>query len=137
MTTTIFVPGKPAPQGSTKAYVVGGRARVTSDNPQTYSWRGVVAAVVRNAIGPGIQLPSGPVALGLEFAMPRRASEPKRVTPAHVRKPDLDKLTRAALDALTGLVFTDDSQVVSFDRLCKRTAEIGEQPGVLITWREA
>lgn len=46
---TIQVHGLPIPQGSMKGFVVGGRARVTSDNPRTRPWK---AAVIL-AIDPG------------------------------------------------------------------------------------
>jgi crossover junction endodeoxyribonuclease RusA len=131
----VFVPGRPIPQGSTKAYLPKGHTRpiVTADNTQTKPWRADVQAHVRQAVGPTIQIPDGPVVLDLKFVMPRRAAEPKRITPAHVRKPDLDKLIRAVLDALTGIVFTDDAQVVDIGA-GKVTALIGEQPGVHIGW---
>jgi len=35
--------------------------------------------------------------------------------PRHVGKPDIDKLCRAVLDALTGIAYADDSQVVALD----------------------
>jgi crossover junction endodeoxyribonuclease RusA len=129
----VFVPGKAIPQGSTKAYVVRGRARVTSDNAETVPWRADVSAYVRAVVGSQIQYPSEAVALALEFRLPRRKAEPRRVTPAHTRKPDLDKLVRAICDALTGIVYTDDAQVVEMT-VSKRTASLGEQPGALITW---
>ncbi len=134
-TTTgdVFIPGVPKPQGSMKAYVVGGHAKVTSDNKALGPWRADIAAHIRSHIGPRIAIPEGPVCVAVEFVMPRRAAEPKRVTPAHTRKPDLDKMLRACLDALTGLVFTDDGQVDVLGGL-KRTAEPGEQPGAWIRW---
>lgn len=131
----VFVPGVPVPQGSTKAFVRGGRAMVTHSNSKTMPWRADIQAHVRGEVGSAIAFPEGPVSVGLRFVMPRRAAEPKRVTPAHTRKPDLDKLVRAVLDGLTGIVFTDDSQVV-FVGAGKRTAAIGEQPGVRIQWTE-
>lgn len=136
MTTTaaVFVPGTPIPQGSARAFVVKGRAVVTGANAKTNPWRADIAAHVRSAIGATIVYPTEPVALSLDFVMPRRKAEPKRVTPAHTRKPDLDKNCRAVLDAIDGLVYTDDSQVTTLIA-SKRTAEIGEQPGVYITWR--
>jgi crossover junction endodeoxyribonuclease RusA len=132
----VFVPGTPAPQGSLKAFARrgGGHPIVTSDNPRMMPWRADVAAIVRAAIGPAILYPTGPVSIGLSFVLPRRAAEPKRITPAHTRKPDLDRLTRAVADALTGLVYADDAQVGAFHRLEKRTAAIAEQPGVWLDW---
>jgi crossover junction endodeoxyribonuclease RusA len=129
----VFIPGRPVPQGSTKAFVVKGHAVVTSDNPATKPWRSEVAAIVRESVGPAIAYPTGAVALRMMFLMPRRAAEPKRVTPAHTRKPDLDKLTRAVFDAVSGILVTDDAQFVRIDAE-KRTAWIGQQPGLVLSW---
>lgn len=50
-----------------------------------------------------------------------------------MKRPDVDKLSRAVLDALSMAgIWGDDSQVT---HLCatKRVAEIGEEPGCRIT----
>ena len=39
----VFVPGIPVPQGSTKAFVRGGRAIVTSANAKLRPWRSTVS----------------------------------------------------------------------------------------------
>lgn len=44
----------------------------------------------------------------------------------HTRKPDLDKLTRSIKDALTGVIYNDDSQIVGLH--CFK--EYGDEPGV-------
>lgn len=129
----VFIPGTPRPQGSARAFVVKGRAVVTGANAKTSPWRADIHAKMLAAIGDRILIPEGPVAIGLEFVMPRRAAEPKRVTPAHSRKPDGDKLERAVWDALTGVLFTDDSQIDVWGGM-KRTAAVGEQPGVWVQW---
>ena len=63
--------------------------------------------------------------------MPRPKSAPKRSTPAAIKRPDIDKLARAVLDALTGVWLEDDSHVVCL-RATKRIALPGELPGVAI-----
>lgn len=140
---TVFVPGEPAPQGSVKGFVVAGHAKVTHDNGKTMPWRSEIQAAIekqagRDAVGPlRIQFPDDePVALDIEFIMPRRRSEPKRRTRPHTRKPDGDKLARSVADALTGVVYRDDAQVVAMS-WSKRTAETGEMPGARITWGPA
>ena len=133
-TGNVFVPGVPIPQGSHKAFIIGGHAKVTESNKALNPWRADVHAALRTLIGNHIPIPEGPVAVDLAFTMPRRKTEPKRRTPPHTRKPDIDKLTRGILDAMTGLVFTDDAQV-TYLRCTKHTAPLGDQPGVLITWR--
>lgn len=76
---------------------------------------------------------SGGVSLWLDFIMPRPTRTPKTNTPPAVKKPDLDKLARAALDAIdTAEVYHDDSQVTHL-RCTKRLASFGEQPGLYIT----
>jgi crossover junction endodeoxyribonuclease RusA len=92
-------------------------------------WRAVVALTV------GEQTTSvldGPVRIELQFVMPRPKATPKRSTPPAVKKPDLDKLTRAVLDAITGVSYRDDSQVVDLVA-SKRIAELGEPPGLALT----
>lgn len=49
------------------------------------------------------------VAIHLAFYFPRPASLAKRVT-RHIRKPDFDKLIRAAADAFTSVLYIDDAQ---------------------------
>lgn len=137
-TRSLFVPGKPIPEGSTRAYVIKGHAAVTHNNNNALRpWRAEIHAMIRSMIPTRtIDIPDGPVAVALWFVMPRRAAEPKRTTPAHTRKPDLDKLARAVLDAMTGVAYSDDGQVTTL-AAHKRTAIAGEQPGVLIEWVRA
>ena len=106
--------GRPQPKGSTRAFVPKGWARpiVTSDNKGVKAWEQAVRYEAQRA-AQGTFF-SGPVALILSFDLPRPASLPKRVT-EHITRPDLDKLTRAVGDALTGVLWRDDSQVVCLD----------------------
>lgn len=133
MSVLLFVPGVPAPQGSARAFVRGNRAIITHDNKKTMPWRDSIAWHARARFNIDSIMWPRPSALHVEvdFVMPRRKAEPKRVTPAHTRKPDVDKLARAVLDALTGILFEDDSQVVALIA-GKRTADVSEQPGAHI-----
>jgi crossover junction endodeoxyribonuclease RusA len=108
--------GKPEPQGSTKAFIPKGwnRAIITSDNRKLKPWR---QELTRAAVAVAIQLNGYPVqrevpvCVRIEFYLAKPASTPKRITrPA--KKPDIDKLTRAVFDSLTGTIITDDSQIV-------------------------
>lgn len=73
----------------------------------------------------------GPVGIALTFFMPRPKSLPKTRPTPMTKRPDIDKLARAALDALTGCFFTDDARVT---RLMteKRYADIGAPVGVSV-----
>lgn len=129
-----FVPGTPEPQGSTRAFVNKrtGRAIVTSDNKDLKSWRVDMATAFHAALGTGDKPRfTGPVEVSATFRMPRTKSMPKTKEKPHTVKPDLDKLTRAACDALTqGRVIADDALIVAYGRLEKRYALSGEMAGV-------
>lgn len=111
-----------------RAFVVGGRARITStQGMKLQDWRQAIAQEARSATESVL---SGPVAVDLTFALPRPVSRRKRdLWPD--RKPDLDKLVRSALDAMSGVVFGDDAQVVE---LTARKLYVGEggQSGVQV-----
>jgi len=108
---TMFVAGLPRPQGSMRAMTVGGRARMFhADHNDLAVWRGAVTAQAAELWGDAPPLDEATFAL-LYFYLPRPPSTPKRRTRPD-RRPDIDKLARAILDSLTGIVFTDDARVV-------------------------
>ena len=103
------------------------------------SWE-TVAFSERNNVWPTEQ----PCAVELRFRLPRGKTV-TREYPA-IKRDDLDKLVRAALDGLTHReakprkpfkpgVLVDDGYVVTL-RATKRYVEIGEGPGVAIVVRE-
>lgn len=117
------VRGTPVPQGSVRAYVRDDRAVVNSVTPRLADWRHAIAAEAAEAMGDDPPW-TGPIGLRLGFILARPASHflpansrrPEPVlrvdAPEYVdRAPDLDKLERAALDALTGVLYLDDRQV--------------------------
>jgi len=108
------VDGVPCPQGSLRAFAyqrtTGTLAtRVVSDNPDLAAWRQAVAWSALAALPAGRTTFGGPVDVVASFvlARPRR-----RARPWPTSRPDVDKLLRAVLDALTGIVWRDDAQVV-------------------------
>ncbi len=122
------VHGLPVPQGSTRAWVVNGKPIITSSAKGLASWRRLVADVAQR-FAPN-QPWIGPVGIELHFGLPKPKSAPKRRRVWPDKRPDLDKLTRAVLDALTYVVFADDSQVVDI----RASKEYGA-PGVVIEIR--
>jgi crossover junction endodeoxyribonuclease RusA len=130
MTIAVFIPGHPAPQGS-KRHVGGGRMVENCKNVKP--WRSDIRSALLTADGVPFERFHGPVYVGMEFVMPRPKSAPKRSTPPAIKKPDVDKLARAVLDAITSAgVWDDDSQVTSMTA-GKRIAEIGQTPGLHLT----
>jgi crossover junction endodeoxyribonuclease RusA len=111
VTFTTFVPGTPKPQGSMKGFAIGGKVRlVPASGDGLAAWRSAVSRAAYETWGERAPDDS-PVAVAIEFWLPRPKSAPKRrIHPD--RTPDIDKLARAVLDSLTGIVFTDDARVV-------------------------
>lgn len=103
--------GKPEPQGSSRAFVTRmGRAVVTSANPNLRDWRIQVGRAAQAAPGYMGALLEGPVMVSAVFHLTRPKSRPRRAGYPD-RKPDLDKLARALLDGITGVLVRDDAQV--------------------------
>lgn len=122
----LFVEGKPESQGSMRIY--NGRI-VHSAGRGLRAWRDKIANQVNEALL-AIQQPvwDGPVTLDLTFYLPM-TSKTQVDRAAHIKRPDLDKLARAVLDALTQAgLYIDDCQVSSL-RLQKK---YGLTPGVQI-----
>lgn len=132
MKVSFFAPGAPAPQGS-KRHI--GNGRMIESSKLLGPWRERVSWFAVQAMkryGPPI---TGAVVMDLDFVMPRPKSTPKTKTTPAIKRPDIDKLTRAILDALSGVAYVDDSQVVGL-RASKRLALPGEYPGCHITITE-
>lgn len=128
---TFVVPGEAVPQGSKKAFVQGRRAVIVDvKSTELKAWRAQIAshAAIAYADAPI----ENAVDVRLEFRVLRPASVSERKRPFPSVAPDIDKLARAVLDALTGSVIKDDSLVVDL-RASKRYAA---QPSVLIRVRE-
>jgi crossover junction endodeoxyribonuclease RusA len=138
----VFVPGQPQPKGSTTAFAYipkgGGkpRASTTNANPETKGWEATVRDYVTPVLNDGLIPYPRPWAVLLElwFLRARTASAPKKSTPYLTVKPDIDKLQRAVLDALTGTLYADDAQVIG-GTFRKRTCEAAERPGLWLRWQ--
>lgn len=95
---------KPIPQGSMRHI---GNGRMIHNKAQELAvYRASLALLAKTKF----KTPSAePVSITLEFGIvqPKSVRRPMPTVP-----PDIDKLARAVLDALTGIAYIDDSQVV-------------------------
>tara|TARA_R110002126_G_scaffold15112_4_gene62226 strand:+ start:1828 stop:2259 length:432 start_codon:yes stop_codon:yes gene_type:complete len=133
-----------------KAFLVAGRPVITSATKGLKEWRSLIAYRAQDYLreqGLG-SLSQGTVGffqkgeavnVNAVFLFSRPMSHLKKdgsLTKSAPRekasKPDIDKLARALLDALTGVMFYDDSQVVDLT-VSKRYSDPGASPGVEIT----
>lgn len=101
--------------GSKRAFVPKGWTRpiITDSNRNLKSWQSLVADAASQAIAlrPDWQILEGGVRLSLAFFLPRPKSLGKKIT-AHLKYPDCSKLIRSTEDAMSGIVYRDDSQVI-------------------------
>lgn len=106
---TFTVLGPPSTKGSTRSFVRGGRVVTLADAQTLGAWTQAVKWAATTAKVPLAPKPS-PVEVLVCFVLLRPASAKKRTHPTV--KPDIDKTLRAVLDALTGIAYDDDAQVV-------------------------
>lgn len=140
---SFFVPGVPRPAGSKRAFAHRTTGKIVvldmSGKPGK-TWRGKVAAAGRKHFaGP---LLDGPLELWLAFTIPRPKRHYRTGRFSEVLRPvcqrelptgpaDVTKLIRSVEDALTKVIWVDDSQIV------KQTATktYGDTPGVHVVVR--
>jgi Holliday junction resolvase RusA-like endonuclease len=121
--TRVF--GLPIAQGRPRAFKTpAGQVRVY-DPANARDWKRTVQAQVIS------QKPAapvdGPLAVALRFYLPRPQSLPRReLFPA--KRPDAENLAKAVLDAMEGVVYRDDAQIVRLNV----SKDYGPAPGVLI-----
>lgn len=131
-TVTFQVLGIAQPKGSARAFKRGERVIVTTDNPRLRDWEHAVGGVAQTLNEAPFD---GAVTLAVMFHFPRPKSKPRRVVHC-ITRPDLDKAIRAIGDALTGILFADDAQIVAV-HACKVYAAAGTAPRAEITIAEA
>lgn len=123
--------GKPQPAGSKRAFAIKrdgkptGQIAVADANPKAKSWQREVKDAAREAldeVGPDGLLSVGPLDVSMTFYLARpkghygtgrnAALLKPSAPPFPAVKPDSLKLARGTEDALTGIVWRDDAQVV-------------------------
>lgn len=138
-----FVPGIPQPGGSKKGIPFktkagAWRAAVVEDAAQNAPWRAKVSLFASQSFPAPL---TGPIEFSFHFVMPRPKHhyrtgkwsallKPDAPT-AHTIKPDATKLIRSTEDALKGIAWHDDCQVV----MQSASKLYGATPGCWVTIR--
>jgi crossover junction endodeoxyribonuclease RusA len=135
---SFWVAGVPQPGGSKKGFYNPklGRVMITEDNKRCAPWRAAVSQAAMEATSTMLE---GPLRLHFSFVMPRpkghfgtgkKAGMLKPSAPQFpAQRPDASKLTRSSEDALKGILWRDDSQIVT-QVITKR---YGAQAGLMVT----
>lgn len=136
---TFTVPAVPIAQPRPRAMVLGGRAvmRGANGSHKVNTFKPMVAMAARQAYsGPPLE---GPIEIFVEFVMPRPGNMVWKSRPMprvwHTKKPDGDNLVKGVKDALSKVLWRDDSQICSM-RVMKWVAAGHEQPHVELLVRE-
>lgn len=133
--------GTAAGQGSKRPV---GRNRMIESSPKTEPWREAVRGAARRAMADtgAEMLASGPLQTRISARMPRPKHHYRTGKNSHIlrddaphwydKAPDIDKMGRAILDALTSAgVYGDDRQVAHLD-IRATYCNHGEAPHVVI-----
>jgi len=138
---TFRIPGKPCTKGSVRAYRIGqGRPIILPDCSRLQNWSSVAALVA----GAHFRTPIlDPVEILATFVFHRPKSHYRAgrnrdtlrddAPIYHAQRPDIDKCARALLDALTGVAYRDDAQVVRL-ALCKQWSGIQDETVVTVRY---
>jgi Holliday junction resolvase RusA-like endonuclease len=110
------VPGQPVGKGRPRASSRGGFVRMYTD-AKTTSYEAVISKQARHAMGQWEVLTT-PISMrviafyGIPVSWSKRKQQEALSGQLIPGKPDLDNVAKAVLDALNGVVYVDDKQVI-------------------------
>jgi Holliday junction resolvase RusA-like endonuclease len=92
---------------------------------KTKTYEHLVQSCARNAMASGIPVLTGPLEIDISFAF--QGDWLKQ----HTKKPDVDNCVKSVLDALNGIVWEDDAQIVSL--LARKEYEVDASATISVT----
>ena len=130
--TTLLIPIEPVPKGRPR-FTRFGKPYTPK---KTADYERIVADTYRTTPNANYFGDNEPLKVSLIFCMPIPKSYPKKRREwilkgyeSYTKKPDCDNLAKAVLDALNGVAFEDDSQIVELHI----RKEYAEQPHVWVS----
>lgn len=137
---SFFVPGFPVTKGSWIPTVSpkSGKLFLRPDSNKLRPWEKDVGSVARTFVDPTWINAECSWGCAMQFIFPRykkdwtRMGTLKADAPADIWRYDLDKLVRAVLDALTGVVWRDDNRVTEIRAHKQYVQSPSDATGVLI-----
>ena len=126
--------GSPAPKGSKRAFVIKGKPVMVEANKGLGEWiQSVTTVAMKESYGRTFPI-GGSWETTLVFYLHRPKSLRKTDIYPNKARNDIDKLSRAILDCLTGIVWEDDGQVIRLIA-SKEYATKENPPGVAVAVR--
>ena len=123
-----IVTGDPAPQPRHRATNRGGHVRMyIPKNHPVNQWKNNVKDFCNKLFDSPLE---GALSVEMDFVIKRPKSLPKKQN-FHIKKPDIDNLIKSTLDAMNGIVFKDDKQVVCIVA-AKHYSSVGAKEGACI-----
>lgn len=125
----LTVYGTPVAQGRPRFARIGNGVR-TYDPEKSRDWKQGVRLQALEQLrkdGPVPTVYEGAVRMEVHAYLPRPKTLPKRII-HHTRKPDADNVAKGVKDALKGVIYRDDSQVIEL--LVRKS--YGDPPRVVI-----
>jgi Holliday junction resolvase RusA-like endonuclease len=133
----IEIPGEPCGQGRPR-FARRGNFTVAYDPPKSKNWKATAQQHMKYVMCDRPPL-SGPLSVRVtaRFTCPKTDCRKREPRPErwHAKKPDAENVSKAVLDAATGVVYLDDSQVARLTVL-KRIAAQGAAPYVVLEVEE-
>jgi len=122
--------GNPVPQGRPRAYRRGKLIGVY-DPKNSREWKNYVKTKLSFCENKPVTPIDTAIKVRMIFYFLKPKSKPKKVV-SHTVRPDLSNCIKAIEDAMNGIIYTDDSRIISL--LAEKY--YGERPGVKIdVWR--
>lgn len=132
----VWVPGRPKTER--KRNIRFGQFNRTVDTPDRADWKADVRLTVRRHFPEPLR---GPLVVTVYVVRPTPGSTPQRPTPrvpwpwAWLTRPDADNYAKLCHDALNGVAYTDDGQIVAAHQ--HKLQWPGAPSGLLVTVRHA
>jgi Holliday junction resolvase RusA-like endonuclease len=124
------VEGDPKGKGRPRFSRVGSFTKIYTDK-QTLTYEAMIATFAKQAMG-GTEPLKTPVSVFLYVRLPIPQSYPKKRREACLngaekpcKKPDIDNIAKTYLDAMNGVIFVDDTQVIDLHVKKLYAAEAG------------
>ncbi len=127
----IIIPGEPCAQGRPR-FARRGKFMVAYDPAKSRNWKATAQCHMRDAMAGAAPL-QGPVTCMVAARFTCPASDHRKRDPMprrwHAKRPDVENVVKAVLDAATGVLWLDDNQV-SHLVAAKTIGAQGEAPSV-------